>query len=98
VAGDDYTSANFAGLSQGAAAFAQTASALQTELEDLESKLRAKLAAWEGDAQSAYHTYQQQWSRSAQDMQQVVTQLGTAISDSNDNYQAAERSNSTMWG
>jgi early secretory antigenic target protein ESAT-6 len=97
VSGDDYTSANFSGLSTGAAAFAQTASALMTELEDLEGKLKAKLAQWEGNAQSAYHTYQQQWSQSARDMQQIVSQLGTAISDSHDNYQAAERANTQNW-
>jgi len=97
VAGDDYTRANFAGLDQGAAAFAQTASALMTELEDLEGKLKAKLAQWDGNAQQAYHTCQQQWQTSARDMQNIVTQLGSAISDSGQNYQAAERANSSIW-
>lgn len=98
MAGDDYTRANFGALSQGAGAFAQTASALMTELEDLEGKLKAKLSAWEGEAQTAYHTYQQQWNQSARDMQNIVTQLGTAINDSGENYQAAERANTGMWG
>jgi ESAT-6 family protein len=98
VSGDDYTRANFGAINQGAAAFAQTASALMTELEDLEGKLKAKLAQWEGDAQAAYHTYQQQWNSSARDMQNIVTQLGTAIDDSGQNYQAAERANTQMWG
>jgi 6 kDa early secretory antigenic target len=97
VAGDDYTRANFGAIDQGASAFAQTASALMSELEDLEGKLKAKLAEWDGDAQQAYHRYQTQWQTSARDMQNIVTQLGTAIGDSGQNYQAAERANTNMW-
>lgn len=93
----DYTRANFGGLSTGEADFASAAKTLQGELHDLEGKLRSKLAQWDGDAQQAYQVYQKQWSQAAQDMQNVVAALGMAIGTANANYQAAERSNSSIW-
>jgi len=92
-----YTRANFGGLSEGEAQFSQAARALMDELNDLEGKLRNKLNQWEGGAQEAYWTYQKQWDAAAKDMQNVVSQLGLAIRDANDNYQQAERSNQGIW-
>lgn len=93
-----YTRADFGGLTQGEAQFTQAARALMDELNDLEGKLRTKLTQWEGSAQQAYWTYQQRWDAAAKDMQHVVQQLGLAIRDAHDNYQAAERTNSGIWG
>ncbi|WP_395108964.1 WXG100 family type VII secretion target [Actinomadura sp. SCN-SB] len=92
-----YTRANFGGLTEGEAQFSQAARALMDELNDLEGKLRTKLNQWEGSAQEAYWVFQKQWDAAAKDMQNVVAQLGLAIRDANENYQQAERSNSTIW-
>ncbi|ACY96206.1 MULTISPECIES: WXG100 family type VII secretion target [Thermomonospora] len=93
----DYTRANFGGLSEGEAQFSMTARALLDELTDLEGKLRAKLDRWDGDAQAAYWNYQKEWDAAAKDMQNVVAQLGVAIREAHDNYQAAERANTSIW-
>jgi early secretory antigenic target protein ESAT-6 len=93
----DYTRVNFGGMSTGEADFSLAARTLLTELDDLESKLKAKLAQWDGDAQHAYTGFQQQWHAAAMDMQNVVTQLGAAIGTANANYQAAERANTGIW-
>jgi early secretory antigenic target protein ESAT-6 len=92
-----YTRANFGGLSEGEAAFSQAARALMDELNDLEGKLRTKLNQWDGQAQQSYWNFQKQWDAAAKDMQNVVAQLGLAIRDANENYQAAERSNTSIW-
>lgn len=97
MSGSDYTRANFGGLSTGEADFSLAARTLLQELSDLESKLQAKLAQWDGSAQAAYKGYQQQWSAAAHDMQNVVAQLGIAIGTANSNYQAAERANTGIW-
>ncbi|MGK5550483.1 WXG100 family type VII secretion target [Actinomadura kijaniata] len=93
-----YTRANFGGLTEGEAQFSQAARALLDELSDLEGKLKTKLNQWEGGAQEAYWRFQKEWDTAAKDMQNVVAQLGVAIRDAHDNYQAAERANTGIWG
>ncbi|MCW2886847.1 MAG: hypothetical protein QOE54_4200 [Streptosporangiaceae bacterium] len=98
MSGDSsYTRANFGGLSNGEADFSLAARTLLSELHDLETKLRAKLAQWDGDAQGAYWQFQKQWNAAAHDMQNVVGQLGVAIGTANANYQAAEKANTGIW-
>ncbi|GAA1559567.1 hypothetical protein GCM10009678_48170 [Actinomadura kijaniata] len=93
-----YMRANFGGLTEGEAQFTQAARALMDELSDLEGKLKTKLNQWEGGAQEAYWRFQKEWDTAAKDMQNVVAQLGVAIRDAHDNYQAAERANTGIWG
>ncbi|WP_083999154.1 WXG100 family type VII secretion target [Actinomadura kijaniata] len=93
-----YMRANFGGLTEGEAQFTQAARALMDELSDLEGKLKTKLNQWEGGAQEAYWRFQKDWDTAAKDMQTVVAQLGVAIRDAHDNYQAAERANTGIWG
>jgi 6 kDa early secretory antigenic target len=97
VSGDDYTRANFGGLTAGEAEFTKAARALMDELDDLEGKLRTSLARWDGDAQRAYQRFQKEWDAGARDMQRIVGQLGAVIRDAHDNYQAAERANTGIW-
>jgi early secretory antigenic target protein ESAT-6 len=98
MSGDDYTRANFGALTAGEANFSLAARALRDELSDLEGKLNASLAQWEGDARTFYTQAKAKWDQAAADMQNVVQQLGVAIGDSHGNYQAAEKANTGLWG
>jgi ESAT-6 family protein len=95
--GDSYSRMNFAGVSAGAQNFGQAAQQLMSELDDLEGKLKTKLAQWEDTAKDAYHQYQQQWHQSAVHMQTIVKQLGVALSDSHDNTQSAVKHGVSQW-
>jgi len=98
VTDDGYTRANFGSLTSGEANFSLAARALRDELTDLEGKLKTSLGQWEGDAQSFYWQAKAKWDQAAQDMQNIVQQLGVAIGDAHANYQSAEKANSGIWG
>lgn len=97
-AGSDYTRVVFAGMQEGQADFQRTYSALQSEIEQLESQLNSNLAEWVGAAQQAYHEAQAQWNAAMANMQTVVQQLGVVIGQANDNYTQAEAINQSRWG
>jgi 6 kDa early secretory antigenic target len=94
----DFTRANFSQLQQSQADFSLSLRALEDTLHDLESDLQTHLAQWDGDAQSAYYVAKQQWESAAQHMALVLQQLGVVIGDAHQNYSAAERANSGIWG
>ncbi|HEX5497021.1 MAG TPA: WXG100 family type VII secretion target [Mycobacteriales bacterium] len=94
----DYTRANFGQLQQSQADFGMSLRALQDTLGDLEKDLQSHLAQWDGDAQSAYYVAKQQWDGAAQHMAVVLQQLGVVIGEAHQNYSAAERANSGIWG
>jgi 6 kDa early secretory antigenic target len=95
--GHSYTRVHFGGLTEGEAQFTKAARALMDELDDLERKLHSSLERWNGNARHAYTRFQKEWAAGARDMQHIVAQLGAAIRDAHDNYQAAERANTGIW-
>jgi early secretory antigenic target protein ESAT-6 len=99
VSGDSssYTMANFGALNTGAENFAIAANTLRRELDELETSLQAKLAAWEGDTQTAYWECKKKWDAAAADMQRIIAQLGLAIGTAHQNYQAAENFGKSVW-
>jgi early secretory antigenic target protein ESAT-6 len=97
-AGSDYTRVVFSAMEQGQADFTRTYSSLQSEIEQLESRLNSNLSEWVGPAQQAYHEAQAQWHAAMANMQSVLQQLGVVIGQANDNYTQAEAHNTSLWG
>lgn len=93
----DYTRANFGGLQTGQQDFLLAWRGLQDTLQDLEKDLEGSLSRWEGAAQGEYHRAKAQWNQAAQDMANVLNNLGGVIGTANENYSGAERSNASIW-
>lgn len=93
----DYTRAVFGGLQQGQADFAGIYSQLTSTVQDLDSRLRANLGEWDGQAQQAYYAAKAQWDAAMADMGNVLNQLGAVIGVANENYTHAEAANSALW-
>jgi WXG100 family type VII secretion target len=70
---------------------------ISRDLEELKRYLQPMVETWTGDAASAYQAHQAQWDRSAADLNQVLNQIGIALSASNENYQAGEAANRARW-
>jgi WXG100 family type VII secretion target len=94
----EYTRASFGGLAQGQADFASIYGQLTSTVQDLDSRLRANLAEWDGSAQQAYYTAKQAWDSAMADMGNVLNQLGAVIGVAHENYTHAEAANSALWG
>jgi early secretory antigenic target protein ESAT-6 len=93
----DYTAVSFGTMQSAEADFASTYQALHGTLTTLESQLQSSLAQWTGEAQTAYYAAKKKWDAAAADMATVVSQLGQVVGVANENYGAAERTNSAMW-
>lgn len=70
---------------------------ISREMEDLKSYLRPMVETWTGDASIAYQAHQAQWDRAANDLNQVLNQIGVALGTSNQNYQEGEAANVRRW-
>jgi WXG100 family type VII secretion target len=74
------------------------ANQIQGRLDQLDSDLAPLRTDWTGDAQQAYEQAKAEWTRAMTDMQALLAQIGTAVSQSNSDYQTAERANQSRWG
>lgn len=70
---------------------------INRELEDLKSFLQPLVETWTGEAATAYQAHQAKWERSANDLNQVLNQIGVALGTSNENFQAGEAANRGRW-
>lgn len=67
-------------------------------LGDLEAYLRPLVADWEGEAASLYQAKKAQWTDAQQNLNQILAQIGTALGQAGEDFQATERANARMWG
>ena len=70
---------------------------ISREMEDLKRFLAPMVETWTGEASAAYQAHQAQWDRAANDLNQVLNQIGVALGTSNQNYQAGEAANKGRW-
>ncbi|WNV90851.1 WXG100 family type VII secretion target [Umezawaea sp. Da 62-37] len=89
---------DFGALEGLAGDIASQASTLQSTLENLKSRLAPAIAQWEGSGGSAYQASQSKWDTSAEDLQQVLAQIGTAVRAANESFQQGEQQNTSRWG
>jgi early secretory antigenic target protein ESAT-6 len=87
----------FESLQAGQAGISKTYSALVGTLEELETKLKPMVTTWTGAAQESYITCKTQWDQAAANLAQVLNNIGSAIGQAHDNYQAAEQSARSNW-
>jgi WXG100 family type VII secretion target len=93
----DVTQVDFGGLGQGSAGIMATYRALQGTLDDLERQLEPMLSTWDGQAREAYFQQKQKWDSASASMATILQQMGRAVDEANENYQAAENSNRGLW-
>lgn len=87
----------FGEIANGQQAVTQTSRQVNQQLEDLKASIARLVATWQGEAAAAYQVKQQQWDRSAEELNQVLNQIGVALGTANDNYQSAEKANASRW-
>ncbi|HEX6345449.1 WXG100 family type VII secretion target [Umezawaea sp.] len=74
------------------------ASTLQSTLENLKSRIDPVIAQWEGSTSGAYQASQNKWNQAAEDLQQVLAQIGTAVRAAGEAFQQGEQQNTARWG
>ena len=74
------------------------ATQIAQQLNDLHAYIAPMVATWEGQASTEFQALQAKWDTSANDLNQVLRQISQALRMSGEQYQAAERANTSIWG
>ena len=94
---DGHISVTFAAINEAAMDTDSVASQIAQQLSDLKAYLAPMVASWSGEASRDFQTLQAKWDGSAEDLNQVLRQMARALRTAGDNYQATERTNSSIW-
>lgn len=78
-------------LDQGAADAIQAAKDIEARLDALENELNPLKNDWIGSAKLAYDDAKAKWDQAIADMILLLQQAGQGVSDSNAEYQAADK-------
>ncbi|WP_433870267.1 WXG100 family type VII secretion target [Saccharopolyspora sp. CA-218241] len=89
---------DFGQLSQAADDLGQTATKIQSELDELEQMLKPLVETWDGAAKEAYYAAQREWDQAAKNMQEITAKMGLAVGAANESYQAGEKRNAQRFG
>ncbi|MFD8598511.1 WXG100 family type VII secretion target [Kitasatospora sp. NPDC059646] len=88
---------NFQTILNASSEVRQTASRIQSQLDDLKSGVQRIASSWEGAAQQGYQARQAQWDAKAADLQQVLGQIAGALDNAAQSYQNTEKQNEGLW-
>ncbi|GAB3910555.1 hypothetical protein GCM10029964_114670 [Kibdelosporangium lantanae] len=69
-----------------------------SELDDLKAKLSPLREAYEGEARDAWDRLQQDWNNKQDELNQVLSAIGTAVAQAAQDYQGTENQVKGMWG
>ncbi|QFZ23435.1 WXG100 family type VII secretion target [Saccharothrix syringae] len=89
---------SFADMASAASDITSQANQVQSELDNLKSRLAPVIAQWDGNASGSYQAAQQAWDEAAAGLQQVMATIGVAVQQAGEAYQAAEQKNTSRWG
>jgi len=70
---------------------------IENQLEQLRAGIQKLALEWEGAAQGAFQSVQQNWNNSADDLTAVLNRIATAVHAAHDSYHSTEQSNTSVW-
>jgi WXG100 family type VII secretion target len=95
---DGVIKVSFAAIEEAGTNIRSTFSKMTQELDDLKSKLAPLSEAYTGAAKDAWFQVQKDWNDSQDQMNQVLSSIGTAVSQAAQDYQGTEHGVSRLWG
>lgn len=87
----------FGEIANGQQAVATTSRNVDSQLSDLKQFVQRLVSSWTGEAAEQYQVKQAQWDQAAADLNQVLNQIGVALGTANENYQGAEKANTSRF-
>src|SRR5437016_3403678 len=90
---DNPIAVSFGAISNSSHVLTAQAKQIKNEQEQLQHRLQALFNDWGGQAQEASHALQNQWNQSADDLNQVLMSIATAVGAAHDSYLQGEKQN-----
>lgn len=88
---------NFGALDTAAADIQGGGRNLAARLEELDRQLAPLRSDWTGAASESYVQAKAKWSRSIEDMNNILAEMGRAVTNSRTGYDGAEKNNSNLF-
>lgn len=92
-----HITASFPRFADAEEAYSVTLQAFESTLAELEHRLHAGLAAWDGDAKRAYQVFHDTWHFCAEDMVEALRGLHRAIGICHENFRSAKTASLRTW-
>lgn len=93
----DQIGADFGRLGATQSHIVTTSSQVNGQLADLKSYLAPLVATWEGEASVSYQALQQKWDRASEDVNLVLQRVGSALAETNSDFQSTEKANAARF-
>jgi WXG100 family type VII secretion target len=71
---------------------------IESQLETLKSAIQKLAMEWQGSANESFQAVQANWNQSADDLNQVLARIATAVHAAQEAYQQTESKNASAWG
>ncbi|HEY3750246.1 MAG TPA: WXG100 family type VII secretion target [Pseudonocardiaceae bacterium] len=98
MAGEDTIAVNFGAVSNLASQVDSQVKQIEGQLETLKAAIQKLAQEWQGGANEAFQAVQNNWNQSADDLNQVLAKIATAVHAAHDAYQQTESKNTSTWG
>ncbi|TCO65382.1 WXG100 family type VII secretion target [Actinocrispum wychmicini] len=93
----DHIKVSFAAVEQAGVNITSTFNKMTQELDDLKSRLAPLAEAYQGQARDAWNQVQTDWNKNQDELNQVLSSIGTAVSQAAQDYRDTEGGVSRMW-
>lgn len=70
---------------------------IESQLDDLRQAIAKLAQMWEGSANEAFQSVQNNWNQSATDLNGVLNRIALAVQAANEAYQNTEKQNTSVW-
>jgi early secretory antigenic target protein ESAT-6 len=97
MSGDGQIVVTFGAVNEAAVDTDGVASQIAAQLSDLKAFLAPLAGSWSGGAAGEFQALQAKWDASAGDLNQVLRQMSQALRAAAEQYQATEKTNSSVW-
>lgn len=89
---------HYSSLDEAAGAIKQQAGQLESDLDNLLTRVRAVAAYWEGDAQTAFHSVASEWANRTHHMHEVLESIASKVQIASGHYNAADKKAASYFG
>jgi WXG100 family type VII secretion target len=86
---------NYAAMEEAASVIQSSSRTIEEKLNELDSQL--KKIAWEGSDREAYMAHKAKWDQAIADMNQILLQIGGAVTTAREGYGQTEQAGVNAW-
>lgn len=88
----------FGNIEAGATDINKSATAINSELDELKKMLQPLVSSWEGESATAYNEAQSKWDKAAKELNQILATISKSVDESNNRMSHINKVAANSWG